>query len=765
MLKEIKKHLNKRIKVISFDIFDTIIFRMTKKPVDVFGLAAEKALQRGILQSHILPQIYQNLRIEAEKKARKNKQDVTGSNEVTLREIISYIPDQCLAGDHLLESIEIETEMEVCYLNPDIQAVMKYLHQAEYRIILTSDMYLSENNMLELLEKQGFPVEFIEKLFVSCEIGLSKQTGGLYTYICEQLHIQPDEMLHIGDNYITDVVNAQYLGIQTFYYHIISNAPSLIFSMEQLKYGNRLPEIESLRKYVGAKAVVLPDEQIAWFQMGAMVFGPLMTGVTEWVLDTAEQQQISCIFPLMREGMLLSRLLEQAASFRKKSYRIEPIYISRKAVLLPSLRTWNAEAWEIVLLMKKATVKTLFEMLELDLGPFTAYQDVKLTELNLFQKDYVSLASQLKQWLFSKDKIIHINNKIARETKQLQTYLDQLNLPKKFITFDLGIRGTMQKALSDLIGFQHDIMHLLIFGAKENVEKILNGIDIRGYVGNAGNNEDMVFDVILRPELWEQMMMCDLGTTIGYTEEGTPVTKTIDQIALAQYQKVAWCQKGMLAFQQEYLQLKRKKPWIQSMESKVRDTANLVFRFINMPTLEEAVMFKDFQFDENLGIDHAEYLYDESELEQLQTLGVTSWLSKHKAGQIKWEEGLITRVFPTYYFDKEVQKTASDYEKSIIQLAKQVVKKHPKQVVICGAGEAGRMMQTYLDIYGISIESFTDQNVKLQGTGLQGIPVRTLKDAFETNHYVIASFAYAKEIRNEILEIKGNGAEIYSLDN
>ena len=51
-----KKHSN--IKVISFDIFDTVLFRMVKKPTDIFEIAAKKAINKGVLPSYITPIIY-----------------------------------------------------------------------------------------------------------------------------------------------------------------------------------------------------------------------------------------------------------------------------------------------------------------------------------------------------------------------------------------------------------------------------------------------------------------------------------------------------------------------------------------------------------------------------------------------------------------------------------------------------------------------------------------------------------------------------------
>lgn len=71
LIDELKKHNS--IKIVSFDIFDTVLFRMVKKPTDVFEIAAEKAIKKGVLSYYMTPVIYKNIRREAEKQARKQK--------------------------------------------------------------------------------------------------------------------------------------------------------------------------------------------------------------------------------------------------------------------------------------------------------------------------------------------------------------------------------------------------------------------------------------------------------------------------------------------------------------------------------------------------------------------------------------------------------------------------------------------------------------------------------------------------------------------
>lgn len=47
IIEKLEKYKN--IKIISFDIFDTILFRMVKKPEDIFKIAAKNAIREKSL--------------------------------------------------------------------------------------------------------------------------------------------------------------------------------------------------------------------------------------------------------------------------------------------------------------------------------------------------------------------------------------------------------------------------------------------------------------------------------------------------------------------------------------------------------------------------------------------------------------------------------------------------------------------------------------------------------------------------------------------
>ncbi|MFR2989740.1 MAG: hypothetical protein ACLTMR_13085 [Faecalibacillus sp.] len=94
---------------ISFDIFDTMIFRALDQPTDVFLYLETK---------YNVPN-FQSLRKEAEKDARKKSKN----GEVTIADIYDVLENQCNFKASEWISREIQAEKQICFANPYIREV------------------------------------------------------------------------------------------------------------------------------------------------------------------------------------------------------------------------------------------------------------------------------------------------------------------------------------------------------------------------------------------------------------------------------------------------------------------------------------------------------------------------------------------------------------------------------------------------------------------------------------------------------------------
>ena len=184
-------------RIISFDVFDTLIFRSVKAPEDVFSLIDTENPQ------------YKDDRIEAEKYVRAN----TKAEDITLDEIYARLAVKYgNEKTEILKKQEIEKELEVSYANPDALRFFKYLREKGKRIVITSDMYLPKTVIAQILSKNGF--KGYEKLYVSGDDGLAKRTGHLYERLISELGT--NNIVHIGDHFRSDYIMPLRSGIKAF---------------------------------------------------------------------------------------------------------------------------------------------------------------------------------------------------------------------------------------------------------------------------------------------------------------------------------------------------------------------------------------------------------------------------------------------------------------------------------------------------------------------------------------------------------------------
>jgi HAD superfamily hydrolase (TIGR01549 family) len=178
---------------VSFDIFDTLLFRRVKKPIDVFSQMEQRVGIPG----------FAAYRVESERKARQKKQEERGSMEVTLSEIYAqmtaYPVEQCLS----MQQTELFIEKEQLFANPVMKELVEGLTARNIPLIAISDMYLDQETISQLLRSCGYPP--FKRIYVSSEEGVSKSEGELFRRVRELEHWEGKHIAHIGDNFHSDV--------------------------------------------------------------------------------------------------------------------------------------------------------------------------------------------------------------------------------------------------------------------------------------------------------------------------------------------------------------------------------------------------------------------------------------------------------------------------------------------------------------------------------------------------------------------------------
>ena len=287
----LKEQIN-HYKYVSFDIFDTLLFRSVQNPSDLFCIVENiynGSHKKSIKNFHWERQV-------AETKARNKK----GSYEVTFDEIYNEFNNLDAQEISDLKNIELECELKCAIPNKPMIDLTSWSKKQGKTVLITSDIYLPRELIEKLLNKVG--AEF-DRLYISCESGFTKESGRLFEYISESGGVPYSEMIHIGDNSISDLKMPLKNGIASAI-RVVQQTPNSIIE----SYFNDSPiekHLECLtERYYLAQNYILPQS----FKLGFEIVGPFLFGFCEWLYKKVSQYKIDELYFVAREGYLIKSI-------------------------------------------------------------------------------------------------------------------------------------------------------------------------------------------------------------------------------------------------------------------------------------------------------------------------------------------------------------------------------------------------------------------------------------------------------------------------
>lgn len=760
------KMKSNEIKLISLDIFDTLVFRTCDSPSDVFTEVARRAAKEGVFKRDITEAEFISLRQLAEEKARVLKKNHSDGPEVQLKEIYNHIGRK-IGELKRIRQIEFEVECDYCYLNPSIVSLIEDASSKNIRIALVSNMYFNEAEIKSILANSGLSLSLIDTIIVSSDYRVRKNDGQLFLKLMEQYpDIDVSKILHIGDNFHADVLGASSIGMKAIHYNVIGKDFTSTFEWEQIRHGILLSEISSLRKL--ASNIQYNSKDSFWFSLGAKLLGPFLTIFTEWIVELAIKEDRKEIYPLMREGSLLAKLIERSIKKRNLKIKVKPLFVSRQATFLAGLECINKDALNSFFERRNVTVEDLFTSLEMGhyLARFEKFKSEFLSKSHrISYNNKHSLKEELVQFFLQKKMSDEINNNIKKKRKLLIAYLQQTCTHiEHIVTVDIGFEGTIQSAIERALqieGYQSNIIHLLAFGGEKNKYHLLNDIDIRGFGGNCGENSDLIKPIIRSSEVIEQLMMENYGSVLSYEENKHGIIPVLDQKGGLNTKEKQLLHQGVFLFQSIWFHLFRTKPLLlERLIVKKREWTKLIHRLIDMPDKEEASRLGDLLFDENFGSNCVTTFSTKEDDQLLTSLGIEQFLNIGGTGYrthlISWPQAVVTRRYPTYLFEKWLQNNNTDnYLVHMLEIINCVKRHNYNEMIIYGAGEAGDALLKVAQMNNIQVNYIVDRKEALWGKQIGEVKVVSIDYVVKhssTHVYGVGSFSFAKEIKSDILE-------------
>lgn len=533
--------------VISFDIFDTAVFRKVDMPNDVFSVMAMEIGHGDFIR----------VRKIAENVARERKEAAEGTREVSLAEIYDVMAED-YGIDPMLMEREISLELELTEVNPYIYRIYRKLLENGKTVIFISDMYLPQPVIERILQKNGY-TEY-EKLYLSNTYKLRKGDGTLQKAVVTEY--SDKKIIHIGDLQNGDVDQSRLAGMDALFYE----------EAREVKPESRTDNLSgSLYRAVINNCMYNGtwDEDI-YYSHGFRIGGILAAGYCEYINRTAKSKNVDKILFCSRDCEILWKIYNR----HYKEYENEYIAISRYAVMGISLERYLYDLGERFIFRyvgpnspNSKTDKTIAEVLQ-EAG--VSYLTDCLAEMDIDKNMPAGQVKRglLKRFVFSHADLIRRHNEENRAAAR-QYYREAIGVAKKILVVDIGWTGTCITALkyfveSHLPETECEVFGTLMCTSREKTLKTYmdNGV-ISSYIYSPCHNMElldfMMADDLSKEELdyrhlsLEYLFTSAVGTLIGYRlNDNGQVEFERSAAGSKNAQEILEMQEGMLAFVQKY---------------------------------------------------------------------------------------------------------------------------------------------------------------------------------------------------------------------
>lgn len=483
-------------KYISFDIFDTLIKRFTEQPKDVFKIVQIKYEKKYGTYDKI-PQ-FSEVRVESERIARsKNNREITFDD---IYVIIGEKYNESLANRY--KTLEIETELEVCVANPRIKPLYQQCISDGKTVYITTDMYIPRMVIEKILINNGYTG--YKRIFLSCESGNTKAAGTLYTELINEEKIKANELVHIGDNFHSDIINAKKKDIRTIYVKKSAISSNLILdkSIEKnflynfIRYTNPYDEIFS--------------------NIGYSCFGPLLYGFIDWISKSCFSMKHEKIFFLSRDGFIMKKVYESIKD--KLDIDSYYFYASRRALQVAAIQ-FNSDFEDVMKHMfipRFVSVRWLLKRWGLEPNNYVTQvikeklkMDDELSGTNIID----DLRIKNLYAILREDIIRNSRN----EYKAFKKYLDENDFKGDVAIVDIGWYGNMQNSLITMLThMEHNVNVTGYYLGIVPESDYQNKYNMHGYLFERGKNEKLFYRFKYLNSLMELFFMAPHGSAKRY---------------------------------------------------------------------------------------------------------------------------------------------------------------------------------------------------------------------------------------------------------
>lgn len=498
--KELLKSKIDEAKVVSFDIFDTLLFRKTNTPETIFDLVGKHFGIHG----------FRKLRMNEQNEASRRAYAAFGYPHADMDQIYEVMAEHTEIPVDWMEVKDFEIQMEHDALVPN-QEMLEFFEYAKARgkrVIIVSDMYLLADTLKAILEDKG--ITGFAHLYCSADEHKAKFNRDLFEHVLKQEQISCEQMLHIGDKARDDGEFPTAYGIQTFVYERQTDLAKVKDALSS--------DVDK-----GIYKILCDGSKGFWYDLGVEVGGPIYMGLYRFMLEKAVKTGKK-IFFLSRDGYNLYHIFKEQGHSN-----IEYLYTSRRALTLASITEMNEQ--EIATLPPYTYGQTVGEVLDylcIDRKKIT-----KLAEAGLESFEQVMATDEQRDAfrnLYRLEKGVFLERCRLERENALKYYEKIGFLAEDAICFDCGWQGSSQELVDRFLSAVGSPRKhfFLYFGIKngDKSRKQLQGRHYDTYLFDFYKNFSLQDDMRLNVVLYELFFSAPHESVYYYGENGEVVFET-----------------------------------------------------------------------------------------------------------------------------------------------------------------------------------------------------------------------------------------------
>lgn len=194
------------VQLVSTDIFDTLLLRDDSTETGRLAVACQRSASSLGLDARILRRLRWWLQDDSYRAVAIGRP--SGEARLTaIYDVIAVVLGLEPAAAEVMCQIEVGTDIEHLRPNRQLLQLLERISEAGTRVVAVSDTYYSGRSLDQML-KAVVGTHPIKAIYSSADLGLTKHVGLMYDVVATTEGVAPNSVVHVGDHYTVDVVNA-----------------------------------------------------------------------------------------------------------------------------------------------------------------------------------------------------------------------------------------------------------------------------------------------------------------------------------------------------------------------------------------------------------------------------------------------------------------------------------------------------------------------------------------------------------------------------